>query len=251
VLLDLLIAVCVGLAVSQLANLMTSVYLHRTLSHRAVSMRFGLAFAFRLLCWLTVGIKPREWVAVHRKHHAFTDEDGDPHSPALLGWMRVQFTNPALYRRAAREEGIVDKYARDIKVDRWDRVLFDRPLVGLSLGVGVLWVLLGPWYGIVAAFVHANTYLSISGAVNAIGHRFGRRPYANSATNLFWLALLSSGEGWHNNHHAAPTSARLGFRFRQVDFGWWTIWWCEKFKLLTVRHRRPVFTAAAVPAGAR
>ena len=65
-------------------------------------LRPPLTFAFRFIIWITVGIKPREWVAVHRKHHAFTDVEGDPHSPKLLGWVRVQFTNAALYRREAR-----------------------------------------------------------------------------------------------------------------------------------------------------
>ena len=76
---------------------------------------------------------------------------------------------------------------------------------------------------LVAATVHINYYLAASAAVNAIGHHFGRRPYANSATNLQWLAFLTAGEGLHNNHHAAPTSAKLSHRWYEIDPGWWVV----------------------------
>src|SRR6266478_6111344 len=98
-----LAAVVVGLCVAQLANLTTTVFLHRALAHRAIKLRAPLTFAFRVFTWMAVGIKPREWVAVHRKHHAFTDVEGDPHSPKLLGWLRVQLTNAALYRKVATD----------------------------------------------------------------------------------------------------------------------------------------------------
>src|SRR4051812_41793323 len=199
-------AIVVGFVVSQVANLATTVYLHRAAAHRAVRLRPPLTFAFRFITWVTVGIKPREWVAVHRKHHAYTDVEGDPHSPKLLGWARVQFTNAALYRREARNPETVRRYAKDMPPDWWDRHVFDHALVGLALGIGVLIVLLGPVWGLAAAAAHTAFYLLLGGAVNGIAHQFGRRPYANSAGNLGWIALLTSGEGWHNNHHAAPTS---------------------------------------------
>ncbi|TML37588.1 MAG: hypothetical protein E6G27_17190 [Actinobacteria bacterium] len=78
-----LLAVLVGLGLSQFATLVTTVYLHRTLSHRAMALTPGPTFAFRVLTWITTGIRPRQWVAVHRRHHAFTDVEGDPHSPVL------------------------------------------------------------------------------------------------------------------------------------------------------------------------
>ena len=77
--------------------------------------------------------------------------------------------------------------------------------------------------GLLASFFHLNFYIGGSAAVNAIGHRFGRRPYANGAGNLQWLAFLTAGEGLHNNHHAAPTSARLSHRWFEIDPGWWLI----------------------------
>lgn len=231
----LLLAIGVGLIVSQLGMLCTTVYLHRTLSHRALTVRAPLAFAMRVLTWLVTGIRPRQWVAVHRKHHAFTDREGDPHSPVLLGWVRVQFGNVALYRREARNPITLARYAKDVPADRWDRVLFDHALIGLALGIGILVLLLGWWAGLVAAAFHAVFYLMTNAAVNAVGHHFGRRPYDNSATNLQWLAFISAGEGLHNNHHAAPTSARLSLHRGEVDLGWYAI---RVFRLLGLARVR-------------
>lgn len=212
-----------GLVVTLLANVGTTVYLHRALSHRALTLVPAAAFVFRFLIWISTGINPRQWVAVHRKHHAFTDVDGDPHSPVLLGWRKVQLSNVLLYRAEASNPDTLARYARDLPGDRWDRWLFDRTYVGLGLGVATLIVVLGPWAGLLAAVVHTNLYLGGSAAVNAIGHHFGRRPYPNRAGNLQWLAFLTVGEGLHNNHHAAPTSAKLSHRWFEIDPGWWCI----------------------------
>jgi stearoyl-CoA desaturase (delta-9 desaturase) len=239
----LLIAVLTGFAIAQVANLFTTVYLHRVLAHRAATVHGSVALVSRALLWLATGIKPRQWAAVHRKHHAHTDAPEDPHSPAQLGWFRVQLTNAALYRRVAVAPDTVPRYAKDLRPDRLDRVLFDRAGLGLGLGTvglclvfaafyGPLW---GFVFGMVAAVSHMVIYLGLSGAVNGIGHHFGKRPHDNSATNLRWLALLTAGEGWHNNHHAAPTSARIGFGKRQTDFGWWFIATLRRLKLATVR----------------
>src|SRR3712207_6329057 len=121
---SVLLGVVVGLVTAQVALLVTTVYLHRALSHRAVTLSPGLASAFRVLTWVMTGIKPRQWVAVHRKHHAFTDVEGDPHSPLLLGWVRVQLGNVGLYRKVATDDAQVARYARDLPADRWDRALF-------------------------------------------------------------------------------------------------------------------------------
>ena len=93
----------------------------------------------------------------------------------------------------------------------------------LGLGVVLLCVVFGWKVGLLAAVIHVNYYLAGSAAVNAIGHHFGRRRYPNSATNLQWLAFLTAGEGLHNNHHAAPTSAKLAHRWYEIDLGWLVI----------------------------
>jgi stearoyl-CoA desaturase (delta-9 desaturase) len=149
--------------------------------------------------------------------------EGDPHSPVLLGWKQVQMKNVALYKAAAKDEEILNKYAKDIPYDNWDRILFNRAFLGLGLGITFLIVVLGPVAGIIAAVVHMNFYLAGSAAVNAIGHHFGRRPYPNEATNNQWLAFLTMGEGLHNNHHAAPSSPRLSHRRSEIDPGWWVV----------------------------
>src|SRR5271154_513515 len=103
----------------------------------------GVSWVFRFLIWISTGIKPREWAAVHRRHHAYTDVEGDPHSPLLLGTMRVEITNAVLYRRAARDGQTVERYARDLKPDKWDRLLFDHAYFGLAIGITALCLILG------------------------------------------------------------------------------------------------------------
>jgi stearoyl-CoA desaturase (Delta-9 desaturase) len=223
VLSTLLIALVIGFAVSLLANVCTTVYLHRALSHRAVTLAPSVEWVFRFLLWITTGIQARQWVAVHRKHHAFTGKEGDPHPAELVGWVRVQVMNVAMYRKEAQNEVTVARYARDIPEDKWDRRLFDHTLLGLAIGIGILVVVFGPVVGLLAAFFHANLYLGGSAAVNAIGHHFGRRPYENTAGNLHWLAFMTAGEGYHNNHHAVPTSPRLSHHWYQFDLGWLVI----------------------------
>ena len=227
----LLIAVLVGFLVSLMANVCTTVYLHRTLAHRALTLAPSAQWVFRFLTWISTGIRPRQWVAVHRKHHAFTGKEGDPHPAELVGWVKVQMLNVQMYRREARNPITVARYAKDIPEDAWDRRLFNHALFGLSIGVAFLVVVFGPVIGLLAAFFHVNFYLGGSAAVNAIGHHFGRRPYDNTAGNLHWLAFMTAGEGYHNNHHAVPTSPRLSFHWYECfDLGWVVI------KILCVLH---------------
>lgn len=215
----ILFAVLVGLAVCQVSIFLTTIFLHRTLSHRAITMSPGLRFACRFLTWITTGIEPREWVAVHRRHHAFTDVEGDPHSPVLEGFAAVQIGNVAMYRRVARDGITVEKYAKDMPRDNWDRALFDHGVVGLGVGIGILFLIFwGNWELVaIAAATHVISYLMLNSAVNAVGHSFGKRRFEGFATNSQWLAWLTGGEGLHSNHHAAPTSARLSFRRREID----------------------------------
>lgn len=229
------LALLVGFCVTTLANLGTTVYLHRTLAHKALSVRRPIAMISRIGIWLSTGIRPRQWVAVHRKHHAYTDRDGDPHSPVLLGWKKVQMLNVVLYRRAAKDEKVISRYAKDLPQTFLDKLFFDRALLGLGLGLSILIFVFGIKLGLLAAFAHLNLYLGGSAAVNAIAHHFGRRPYDNRAGNIQWLALLTAGEGLHNNHHEAPTSARLSHKWYELDPGWWMIKVLSLLNLASVR----------------
>jgi stearoyl-CoA desaturase (Delta-9 desaturase) len=230
------LALLAALGVCQLAIFLTTIYLHRTLSHRSLTLSPGVAWVMRALLWVTTGIKARQWVAVHRKHHAFTDVDGDPHSPVLLGYAAVQFGNVALYRRALKGNELVDRYARDLPPDRWDRVLFDRAWLGLGIGITLLCLVFGWQLGLLVAVVHTVTYLLLNASINAIGHTWGRQPHPNTSRNNQWLAWLTAGEGLHNNHHAAPTSARFSLAKGQLDPGWWVVRSLAALRLARVRH---------------
>jgi stearoyl-CoA desaturase (delta-9 desaturase) len=218
------------------------VYLHRGLAHRALTVHPAVTVPIRFLLWITTGMRPREWVAVHRRHHAALDTPEDPHSPALMGFWRVQLANAALYRRVARDRVTVGKYARDLPPDRLDRVLFDHAFLGLGVGIALICVALGWPTGLLAAGVHAVGYLGLSGAINAVGHTRGERRYANSGTNGRFLAVISAGEGLHNNHHAAPTSARFSLHTREMDPGWWAVSLLAWLHLARVRHSEPKLT---------
>jgi stearoyl-CoA desaturase (Delta-9 desaturase) len=235
-----LIAVLVGLGVCQVAFFVTTIFLHRTLAHRSITMCRPLHFVCRLLVWVTTGIQPRQWAAVHRRHHAFTDVEGDPHSPILEGFATVEFGNAWLYRKAANDERTLARYARDIPKDIWDRLFFQHGLLGLGVGYAAVALLIGWPLALLAWAVHIVTYLLFNGAINAVGHSFGRRRFDGYATNNQWLAWLVAGEGLHSNHHAAPTSARLSMRSREIDPAWPVIRLARRLGLLTVRHDRPV-----------
>ncbi len=240
-----LVALITGLAVTQVAIFATTVYLHRGLAHRALSTHGPAAFAFRTVIWISTGIRPREWVAVHRRHHAHTDTPTDPHSPAVLGFWRVQLANVLLYRRVARDRISTQRYARDLPADRWARLLFNHALVGLGLGIALLCLLLGWRMGLLAALVHAVSYVMLSGVINAVGHTVGQRPYANSGTNGRLLAFVTGGEALHNNHHAAPTSARFALAPGELDPGWWVVRLLVAGRLATIRHAHVKLTRAA------
>lgn len=244
----IVVAVVVGLLLAQLGLLVTTVYLHRSLSHRALRLAPGVVAVCRVLTWLLTGMQPRQWVAVHRKHHAFTDTPRDPHSPIVLGFARVQFANAALYRKVARDPATVARYARDLPPDRWDRVLFDHAALGLGLGVAVLVAVFGWELALVVAAVHAVYYLLAGGAINAVGHRWGRRPHDNLATNNQWLAWLVVGEGLHNNHHAAATSSRLSMAKGEVDPAWWSIRLLVALGWATLRSPSRVMASPVVEA---
>lgn len=239
------VAVLVGFLVSQAALFATTVYLHRGITHRALTVHPALAFVCRSAIWTTTGMRPREWAAVHRRHHAATDTADDPHSPVQAGFWRVQLGNAGMYRRVARDGVTVERYARDLPADAADRWVFDHAWLGLGIGVTILCAAfllafgpVGIALGLLAAVVHAVCYLGLSGAVNAVGHTFGRRPNANSATNGVLLALLTWGEGLHNNHHDRPTSPRFSRRFWQIDHAWWGIRLLTWARLVRLRATR-------------
>ena len=213
----------------QVAVFSTTIFLHRTQAHRALVLHPAVAWAFRCALWITTGISTREWVAVHRKHHAFTDEEGDPHSPYLEGFWSVQLGNVFHYVRETKKADVLEKYAKDIKEDAWDRLLFNHGLVGPVAGTIALCLVLGLWPGLLAATLHGVIYVFVlSSSINGLCHQVGYKNFENTATNLRFLALLTGGEGLHNNHHGVPRSPKFSFKASEFDPAWPVI------KLLTV-----------------
>jgi len=215
------LAVVVALVVTQMAIYLTTIYLHRALAHRSLTLHPAAAFPMRAVLWATTGIKPRQWVAVHRKHHAFTDEEGDPHSPALEGFWQVQLGNVFYYMKEVRSTDVVERYARDLKQGWWDKHVFCHGLLGLVVGTAALCAFLGLWWGLLAAGIHAVIYVFVlSSSINGLCHHVGYRNFDNTATNLRFLALLTGGEGLHNNHHGYPRSPKFSFRASELDPAW-------------------------------
>jgi stearoyl-CoA desaturase (delta-9 desaturase) len=228
------LALVIAFSISQVANVVTTVYLHRALTHRAMTVHPGLDLVFRFVLWITLGLSRRQWVAVHRKHHIFTDQPEDPHSPVQKGVWKVLFLNAGYYRKVARTPGTVETYARDIKPDWWDRHVFSHSFVGIGMGLVGLAVLFGPLWALFIGVAHTAIYIFLGGCVNALNHHFGKRPNANSATNLRWVAALTMGEGMHNNHHEYPRSASFGRSF--WDFGGHITKVLAKLKLVSVHE---------------
>jgi len=221
VLFSLLVSLIVATVVTQVAVFSTTIYLHRTATHRALVIDPRLAWAFKFALWLTTGLSTKEWVAVHRKHHAFTDEEGDPHSPALEGFWAVQLGNVYYYMREIRRTDVVERYARDITEGWWDRHVFRHGLLGLAIGTVGLCVVLGLWWGLLAAAIHAVMYVFVlSSSINGLCHHVGYKNFDNTATNLRLLAFLTGGEGLHNNHHGYPRSPKFSFRASEFDPAW-------------------------------
>ncbi len=117
-------------------------------------------------------------------------------------------------------------------------MLFNHALLGLALGIGLLVALFGWEIAVIAAAVHASVYLLGGGAINGIGHKWGKRPHDNLATNNQWLAWLVAGEGLHNNHHALTTSSRMSMAKGEVDPGWWAVRVLVALRCATLRHEK-------------
>ena len=238
----------VALAVTQLAVIATSIYLHRTLAHKSLRLHPAVSLSFRTILWLTTGQSPREWVAVHRKHHAFTDRDGDPHSPRLLGFWPVQLVNVYYYYREAKNPRTLTTFAPDLEPDRLERLLFSRGMLGLAIGIGMLCAAIGLWGGLIAGFLHFVLYVFVlAPLINALGHWRGAKNFENTAYNSRLCALFTAGESLHNNHHAHPRSAKFSVGRWEFDLSWTVIRALGALGLLDVLGPPVARVAVAAP----
>jgi stearoyl-CoA desaturase (delta-9 desaturase) len=218
---QILIIALASFVLTPLASFATSIYLHRTLAHHALSLRLPVALMFRTILWLLTGQSQQQWVAVHRKHHTFTDREGDPHSPKLLGFWRVQLWNVYYYIREARQQQIIDTFAPDLAPDWWERHVFSRGYTGLGLGTAAVALTLGWWQGVVAMLGHGVLFVFVvAPLINGLGHWRGAQNFGNTAYNSRGLAWVTAGESLHNNHHAFPRSPKFSLRRSELDPSW-------------------------------
>ena len=246
-----------ALAIAAVMYLITgfgiTVGFHRLLAHRAFVAQPPVRLALAAAGTMAMMGGPVRWVTNHRKHHAFADEEGDPHSPHLTGMGGLRGAVAGLYHahlgwiftggRAAKE-----RYAPDLLDDRLvrfvDRTAGAWVLLGMALPFTVGWALGGTLEAALIAFVWGGPARVFIGhhmtfSINSLCHFMGRRRFetGDESRNLVWLAPLSLGEAWHNNHHAFPTSAFHGLRRRDVDPGGWLIAGFERLRLVSDVNR--------------
>ncbi|HET7756198.1 MAG TPA: fatty acid desaturase [Steroidobacteraceae bacterium] len=200
-----------------------TLYLHRDQSHGGLILHPALRHAFRFWLWFSSGAVTREWVAVHRRHHAHSDREGDPHSPLVFGLRRVLFEGFELYRAAAHDPDTLRNYGRGTPDDWLERRVYAaHPYAGLVVFVAAHLALFGvPGVIMIAVHLGAQPFFA-GGVINGLGHAAGYRSFELpcAATNLVPWGLLLGGEELHNNHHAFPRSARFAVQRWELDIGW-------------------------------
>jgi stearoyl-CoA desaturase (delta-9 desaturase) len=243
-----------------LAVPVTTVYLHRTVTHRALTLHPVAEWMFKFVNWITTGVDPAVWAAVHRKHHAYSDvhvaaDKRDPHSPWLEGFWHIQLGNVWYYLAELKKHPeTLTIFARDVLNQRgwWDTHFFRRGWLGLLCGTSLLWIALGVdswlhhaplaeafvdglWFGSIAAGIHAVTFvLLLNPSVNALchwphtwlgGYQNSGAAHAFRTFNNWVVAFLTAGEGFHNNHHDQPTTARFAWSTWEsvADWGYWAV----------------------------
>jgi stearoyl-CoA desaturase (delta-9 desaturase) len=223
----------ITIGILQMSVLFTTIYLHRAQCHRGVDLHPFVGTLMHLELALFTGITPREWVAVHRKHHHFSDKEGDPHSPYLLGMWNVLFGNYFYYQKEVKNKATIRKYTPDYKPDWIDKSKLSG--VTLYMGLGIFMLLFGWKWGLAAWAFHMVAYVLLNSSINSLCHMLGYRNFDNLATNISVIAWMTGGEGYHNNHHEFPSSAKFGLRRWEFDPAWPIIRTLEKFGLAKVR----------------
>ena len=207
----------------QITMMAVTLYLHRDQAHRAIDLHPVLRHFFRFWIWCTSGMLTREWVAVHRKHHAFCETPDDPHSPQVYGLKKVLLEGAELYRDEKDNPETISKYGRGTPDDWLERNIYLRFPYG-----GIIFMLLADLllFGVPGITIFAIQMMSMpvfaAGIINGVGHYSGYRNFEcdDAATNIVPWGVLIGGEELHNNHHAFPTSAKFSVRRWEFDIGW-------------------------------
>ncbi len=218
----------IGLAIyfliaTQLTIFSVTLYLHRSQAHRGVDFHPVLAHFFRFWTWLTTSMITKEWVAIHRKHHAKCETEDDPHSPMYKGIKTVFWRGVELYREARAQREDIEQYGKGAPNDWIERHLYTpHATMGPTLLLFISFVLFG--FAGVAIWAIQMAWIPFwaAGVVNGLGHWWGYRNFetTDTATNLTPWGVWIGGEELHNNHHAFPSSARFALRKWEFDIGW-------------------------------
>jgi len=232
-----------ALLATHLTVMAVTLFLHRDQTHRGVDLHPAVRHVFRFWLWMTTGMNTKEWVAVHRKHHARCETEEDPHSPQVLGLSKVLFQGAELYKKETANPETVEKYGRGT-VDDWiERNLYSRFSI---LGVSILLVANVLVFGVLGLTIWAIQMMTIpflaAGIVNGVGHFWGYRNFEcrDAATNVSPVGLFLGGEELHNNHHAFPSSAKFNLRPWEFDIGWVWLKALSAVGLARIRRVAPV-----------
>jgi stearoyl-CoA desaturase (delta-9 desaturase) len=214
------------LILTQVTIASVTIYLHRCQSHKALNLHPIISHFFRFWLWLTTGMVTAEWVAIHRKHHATTDVEGDPHSPAVEGINKVLWEGAELYRAARKDQSMVEKYSHGTPTDWLERNIYAPQQ---SKGIWLMFLIDLFLFGVPGITIWAIQMMWIpffaAGVINGLGHYFGYRNFESkdTSTNIFPLAFWIGGEELHNNHHTFASSAKFSVHWWEFDIGWFYI----------------------------
>ena len=219
-----------------------TIFLHRSQAHRSLDLHPLVMHFFRGWLWLTTGMVTKEWVAIHRKHHAKCETEEDPHSPQTRGIKAVLLTGSEMYRTEAKNQETLAKFGRGTPDDWIERNLYTR---FSWQGVGVMLLVNLFLFGSIGASVWAVQMLWIpitaAGIINGLAHWWGYRSFEapDASTNISPWGIIIGGEELHNNHHTYPTSAKLSVKPYEFDIGWAYIRGLQMLGLATVRKTPP------------
>jgi stearoyl-CoA desaturase (Delta-9 desaturase) len=237
------------LVVTHITIASVTIFLHRAQAHRALELHAIPSHFFRFWLWMTTGMVTKEWVAIHRKHHAKCETEEDPHSPVTRGIETVLLRGAELYRAEAKVQETLSKYGHNTPDDWIERNLYTRYS---ALGVSLMLILNVFLFGAIGVTIWAVQMLWIpiwaAGVVNGIGHYWGYRNFeaVDASTNVSPWGVIIGGEELHNNHHTYPTSAKFSVKPYEFDIGWGYIRAMEKVGLAKVRKTAPQLVLGSV-----
>ena len=234
--------IAVALVLTHITIVSVTLYLHRCQAHCALDLHPIMSHFFRFWLWLTTGMVTKEWVAIHRKHHAKTETQDDPHSPHTKGIGTVFWRGAELYRTESENQETLDNYGHGTPNDWFERNFYSRfSNNGIILTLIVNLILFGPIGLTIWAVQMIWIPLTAAGVINGIGHYWGYRNFESEdgSTNIINLGIIIGGEEMHNNHHAYPSSAKFSSKWWEFDLGWLYIQLLSFLHLAKVRRRAP------------